>query len=370
MSDSRNDPPENDIDRDGSVVSGPSRRQLTSLQKVGVAALLLVVFLSVIWIEQLAKPKPVLSKVKAPIPTASGTFRPAPALVVPVTPPPALPMPTTASLRSSGAANGRHEITPEESPIFAFSGGDQAAVPPAPALPPHPTAVAAAEPPANALSSRLQPTTLNGAKATLLPHPDMMMTEGTLISCTLQTAIDTQLAGYVKCVLPQDVRGTTGNVVLLDRGSTVVGEIQNGLTNGQSRVFVLWDRAETPDHAVITLSSPGTDELGRSGLSGKVNTHFWERFGGAIMLSVIQGGLQAGTALASNVGSGNGSTSTFFGGFQNNDQQVTNTALQATINIPPTLIKNQGDNISIFVARDLDFSDIYKLRVLQASNAQ
>jgi type IV secretion system protein VirB10 len=140
------------------------------------------------------------------------------------------------------------------------------------------------------------------------------------------------------------------------RGTTVVGEIGHGLVQGQDRVFVLWDRAETPDHAVIELASPGTDELGRSGLPGHVNNHWWERFGGAILLSVIQGGLQTGTALAANSGSGGG---TFFNSFQSNGTNVSDTALQATINIPPTLEKNQGDNMAIFVAKDLDFSDVY-----------
>jgi type IV secretion system protein VirB10 len=200
---------------------------------------------------------------------------------------------------------------------------------------------------------------VTAAKAELLPHPDMMITQGTIIPCTLETAIDTQLPGYVKCVLPDDVRSTTGNVVLLDRGTTVVGEIQRGVLEGENRVFILWDRAETPEHAVITLASPGTDELGRSGATGGVDTHFWQRFGNAIMLSVIQGVLQAGTALAGNSGSGTGVA---INSFTSNGDQLANTSLQNSINIPPTLEKNQGDNVAIFVARDLDFSDIYTLR--------
>lgn len=88
----------------------------------------------------------------------------------------------------------------------------------------------------NDLSIRMKPTELQPTRAMLLPHPDFMVTEGTIIPCILQTAIDTNLAGYVKCVLPQDVRGTTNNVVLLDRGTTVVGEIQRGLQQGM-RVF-------------------------------------------------------------------------------------------------------------------------------------
>ena len=349
-----------DIDDGRSVVSGPSGRQLTTAQKLGIALLVLVVFLAFIWIGQLRRtpPQPKVPEVSV---TGAGGFRPAP-IVLPPAPAIPLPAPKAASL----PAPQRHEMTPAESPIFAFSGGSEAAgaapiahalgtdhgLPQAPA--PTPPAVD------NALSGRLKPTVLAGAKATLLPHPDMLLTEGTIIPCTLQTAINSELPGYVKCVLPDDVRSTTGNVVLLDRGTIVVGESRDALLQGQDRLFVLWDRAETPDHAVIQLGSPAADELGRAGLSGTVNNHFWERFGGAILLSVVQGTLQAGTALAGSSGGGSG---TYFNSFQSNGSEVSNTALQATINIPPTLEKNQGDNVNIFVARDLDFSDIYNLRV-------
>ncbi len=81
-------------------------------------------------------------------------------------------------------------------------------------------------------------------------------------------------------------------------------------------------------------------------------------FGGALMLSVVQGAMQAGTAAAANAVGGDG---TYFNNFSSNGQQATESVLQNTMNIPPTLVKNQGDNVSIFVARDIDFSGIYSL---------
>ena len=361
------------VDDDGSIVSEQPRRQLTAVQKIGVAGLVAVVFIGFIWIEQLNKKTQEAKQPDVPI-TTGGAFRPAPQIAAA---PAALPMPLPSPAASPSQAlfgpPQQHEITPAESPIFAFAGGGGGPVDAALAAVPSPASVMSAvsgSPPGQetALSNRLKPTVLTGTKARLLPHPDMMVTEGTIIPCTLQTAIDSQLAGFVKCVLPQSVRSTTGNVVLLDRGTTVVGEIQAGLVQGQSRVFVLWDRAETPDHAIIQLASPGTDELGRSALPGRVNNHFWERFGGAILLSIVQGSLNAGTALAANSTGGSGGT--FFNSFQSNGSNVADTALQASINIPPTLEKNQGDNIAIFVAHDLDFSDVYNLRVAGAAYGQ
>jgi len=360
------------IDDEGSIVSGGARgRSMTAVQKFGVAGLVLVVFLGFIWINQLNQTTKEVKQPEVQLTSAGGTLRQPPApspLVMPADPNLPLPPPAApATLPSVFGGPQQHVVTPAESPIFAFIGGS-VATPAAATLPTGPALVNGAPigppSPASALSAMLKPTVLDGTKARLLPHPDMMVTMGTVIPCTLQTAIDSQLAGYVKCVLPHDIRGTTGNVVLLDRGTTVVGEINHGLVQGQDRIFVLWDRAETPDHAVIELSSPGTDELGRSGLPGAVNNHWWSRFGSAILLSVIQGGLQTGTALAANSGSSGG---TFFNSFQSNGTSVSDTALQASINISPTLEKNQGDNVAIFVAKDLDFSDVYGLRLTGAN---
>lgn len=361
---------EGGLDGGGTLVSEPKRLQLTSGQKIGVAALVALVFLAFIWIDVALQHKDADKQPElASRPTASA-FRPAP-----ITLPPQ-PEPVVQQVKPPPPAPTTHEISPAESPIFAYSGtqlsgaGASVAAEPRPQMaarmsstsPIVPSLNPGASEGGNALASRLKPTVLEGVKAALLPHPDMLITKGTIISCTLQTAINTELAGYVKCVLPEAVRGTTGNVVLLDRGTTIVGEIQSGLVQGQERVFILWDRAETPDHAVVTLASPGADELGAAGVPGAVDDHFWKRFGNAILLSVIQGALQAGAGAASESGSRTGN---YFNNFQSSGEQMADTSLKASINIPPTLVKNQGDNVSIFVARDIDFSGVYSLRLVR-----
>src|SRR5277367_1680837 len=109
--------------------------------------------------------------------------------------------------------------------------------------------------PESELSAKLHATVLEGSKATLLPHPEMTITMGTLIPCTLVTAVDSSAPGIVTCITQQDVLGTTGAVVLMERGTRIVGEYASRMSQGQSRMFVIWNRAETPRHVVITLGS-------------------------------------------------------------------------------------------------------------------
>ena len=152
------------------------------------------------------------------------------------------------------------------------------------------------------LASKLHATILEGTKATVLRHPEFIVTMGTLIPCTLQTAMDSSAPGIVTCVTQQDVLGSTGSVVLMERGTRIVGEYSSHMVQGQSRMFVLWNRAETPKHVVITLGSPAADAIGQAGFDGEIDTHFWARFGGALMLTFIDGAFSTATTLASKNG--------------------------------------------------------------------
>lgn len=347
-----------DVNASGSLVSEPARRHVSGSQKLVVAGLVLISSLSLIWLGGRPSTQDEPSQPKPPISPNAEPFRP-----VPIELAPEPPAPVTAAQATDPAPStpppAAAEPPPEESPIFAYSSSSSQKPDVAQRSEDnHKDAPATADEISigGDLSGRLKPDIQEPSRATLLPHPDLVITQGTIIPCLLQTAVDTNLPGYVKCVLPKDVRGATNNVVLLDRGTTVIGEIQHGLEQGDARVFVLWTRIETPDHALVSIASPGADELGRSGVPGTVDNHFRERFGGAMLMSVLQGAFQAAGQYAASSGGGSGINS-----FQSNGGQAVETTLRATVNIPPTLKKNQGDAVSIFVARDLDFSDVYGL---------
>jgi type IV secretion system protein VirB10 len=212
----------------------------------------------------------------------------------------------------------------------------------------------------SALAGLLRPTVTPAVRAQVLPTQRLLLPKGAFIDCTLETAIDSTLPGMTTCVTATDTFSVDGKVVLLERGTKLVGETRGEVQQGSARVFVLWTEARTPTGVVVPLASPGTDELGRSGLAGQVDRHFWQRFGAAILISVINGALQAVVQSSSNNGTVivNPSAS----------QDVMTEVLKSTVNIPPTVTKQNGDRIQVFVARDLDFRSVYELRPIAASH--
>ncbi|MDN4592074.1 conjugal transfer protein TrbI [Xenophilus aerolatus] len=213
---------------------------------------------------------------------------------------------------------------------------------------------------ASSLAANLKPTPTPAVMAQKLPTRRMLLPKGAFIDCTLETAIDSTYEGMTTCIGASDIYGADGKVVLLERGTKYVGEQKGSPRQGQGRVFVAWSEARTPTGVVVQLASPGTDELGRNGLPGYVDNHFWDRFGAALLISVVDGAMQAIAAnqkSGTSVGSGGGVS---FGA--QGSREVMTEVLRNTIAIPPTVIKNQGERIQILVARDVDFRSVYALR--------
>jgi type IV secretion system protein VirB10 len=205
------------------------------------------------------------------------------------------------------------------------------------------------------LATLLRPGMTTPARAQMLPTQQFLLPKGAFIDCTLETAIDSTLPGMTTCVTATDTFGADGKVVLLERGSKLVGETRGEVQNGAARVFVLWTEARTPTGVLVPLDSPGTDELGRAGLPGEVNRHFWDRFGAALLISVVDGAMQAAVQSSSR-----GSGAIIYN--PAGSQEALTDVLKGTINIAPTVTKHQGDRIQILVARDLDFRPVYELR--------
>jgi type IV secretion system protein VirB10 len=212
---------------------------------------------------------------------------------------------------------------------------------------------------ASSLDTLLRPTATPAVLARVLPTQRYLLPKGAFIDCTLETAINSSLPGMTTCITATDTFSADGSVVLLERGTKLVGETRGVVQQGSPRLFVLWTEARTPSGIVVPLSSPGTDELGRSGLSGSIDWHWWQRFGAAILITVIDGAVAAATERSSE------STVQIN---PSGASDVMSEVLRETLAIPPTVDKPQGDRIQILVARDVDFRSVYALHVQGAGS--
>lgn len=188
------------------------------------------------------------------------------------------------------------------------------------------------------------------SKAVQLQNLHDLIPQGTMIKGILETAIQSDLPGMIRAVTSEDTYSFDGSKNLIPRGSRLIGRYNSSIENGQTRIFVIWERVIRPDGISIKIDSPGTDPLGVAGLGGDVDTHFFKRFGSAILLSLIDGGIQAGVQSLND-----NSTTIAIGNASDATKRIADRALEQNIDIPPTIYVDQGTRLNVFVAKDLEF---------------
>ena len=187
------------------------------------------------------------------------------------------------------------------------------------------------------------------ARAGTLANRSGTVPQGTLIPAVLETAFNSNHPGFARAIVSRDIRGFDGTRVLIPRGSRLIGEYRSDTQQGQSRALITWQRLVRPDGATIAIGSPATDRLGRGGVKAKVDSHFFERFAGAILKSTIDIGLTVAAVRAGR----SGVLVALPGTIQGSGVGET----LAPKEIRPTLKVPAGRSISVFVSRDLDFGD-------------
>lgn len=218
-------------------------------------------------------------------------------------------------------------------------------------LPPAQVSSDNSRPSATKLDGLKQTSSIGTASARMIGDRNYLVTAGAILPCTLQTAMDSSVPGYTTCIIPRDIYSDNGRVVLLEKGTRVFGEYQGGLQRGQNRLFAMWTRAVTPRGVAIDIGSPASDSVGRSGITGKIDRFFWQRFGAAMLFSVLDAGGQIAGQAVSPAGS------TVF----RTPGDTTSQVLQDTQQIRPIVRVNQGMELAITVAKDFDFSQVYGL---------
>lgn len=208
------------------------------------------------------------------------------------------------------------------------------------------------------IDSKLRGDVYSKGSARLVRNLNLLLIHGTQIPCILQTRLVTDQPSILICQVTKDIYSADGSTLLVERGSKVFGEQKKAIITGQAMAFVNWSDIDTPYGVRVRIDSLGTDSLGASGVNVWVDEKWGKRFGGAILLSFIQDALKSGSQAAARRSNG----TIIYDNSEANTGRMAEIALENSISIQPTGYANQGQQINILVARDIDFSDIYKVK--------
>lgn len=177
---------------------------------------------------------------------------------------------------------------------------------------------------------------------------------GSVIPAVLVSGIDSDVCGFAIGRVAENVYDTaTGRYLLVPQGATLTGTCDNSVSQGQTRVVVVWNRIIYPDASSIDIGAmPGADQGGYQGFHDLVNTHLWSKLGNALLISIAGAGVQLsqGTGVSPN-------------GY--NSQQIAAAALgqqfgelgqeyaRAGLTIPNTLEIRPGYRWVVMVTKDM-----------------
>lgn len=208
------------------------------------------------------------------------------------------------------------------------------------------------------LNKALEGGTYADGQVSLLRNRNLLLGMGKVLPCVLKTKIVTTFQGLPICQLTKDIYSDDNSTLLLEAGTMFFGEQQKALIQGQARVFINWTTARTPKGVNVRIDALGVDGLGAAGVPAWVDLHFWQRFGNSIMLSFINDAI---ATAANNASKNQNDNSIKVDNTEDAAKDMANTALENSINIPPTGYINQGELISIIVPRDTYFTNVYDI---------
>ncbi|WP_377513372.1 TrbI/VirB10 family protein [Octadecabacter sp. R77987] len=196
---------------------------------------------------------------------------------------------------------------------------------------------------------------LNGALPTsvtqseVIANPSNTIIQGTMIQAVMETALDSSLPGQTRAVVSEDVFSFDGTQLLIPRGSRLIGRYRSGIDIAQRRVTIAWDRIILPDNQTIRISSFGGDELGRSGVTGFVDTRFDERFGSAALISLISAAPSAAAASVDDEAAAD-----VMSDVGDDLADATDSVIGDYLSIGPVIYVDQGARVTVMVDRDLE----------------
>ncbi|WP_189486130.1 TrbI/VirB10 family protein [Asticcacaulis endophyticus] len=180
------------------------------------------------------------------------------------------------------------------------------------------------------------------------PSPHILQA-GSVIAAALITGIRSDLPGQVTAQVTQNVYDSlTGRYVVIPQGARLVGQYDNAVAFGQTRVLLVWTRLIFPTGQSIVLErQSAADGQGFAGLSDRTDYHW----GGMVKAAALTSLLSVGAELASD------DESTILKALKDGAQatfdKVGQQVVERQLNVQPTLTVRPGHPVRIILTKDL-----------------
>jgi type IV secretion system protein VirB10 len=184
----------------------------------------------------------------------------------------------------------------------------------------------------------------------IMPASPYLIQAGSVLPAALVTGIRSDLPGQVVAQVTQDVYDTLGQGhLLIPQGSRLLGEYDNAIAFGQSRVLLAWRRLILPNGKSLILERlSAADVSGQAGLEDRTDYHFDGLLAAGALSTVLSVGAQAGSSdsdsdIVRAIREGAGDSISRTG------QRI----VERQLNITPTLTIRPGHRVRVILSKDL-----------------
>ncbi|MCO5145838.1 MAG: TrbI/VirB10 family protein [Aquamicrobium sp.] len=183
----------------------------------------------------------------------------------------------------------------------------------------------------------------------MAPASPYILQAGSVIPAALITGIRSDLPGQITAQVTQHVYDSpTGALLLIPQGSRLIGEYDNGVTFGQRRVLLVWNRLILPNGRSIVLERQrGADASGYAGLEDGVDYHWWDLMKAAGLSTLLAVGAELATSDEDRL------IRAIRDGAQDTVNQAGQQIVQRQLQVEPTLTIRPGFPVRVIVGRDL-----------------
>ncbi|MGU3399899.1 TrbI/VirB10 family protein [Brucellaceae bacterium D45D] len=183
----------------------------------------------------------------------------------------------------------------------------------------------------------------------MAPASPYILQAGAVIPAAMITGIRSDLPGQITAQVTENVYDSpTGSLLLIPQGTRIIGQYDAGVTFGQRRVLLVWNRLIMPNGRSIVLErQPGVDASGYAGLEDGVDYHWWELMKAAGLSTLLGIGTELATDDEDRL------IRAIRDGAQDTINQAGQQIVQRQLQVAPTLTIRPGYPVRVIVTRDL-----------------